>query len=69
MRFAFDHDKIVLEGAGAAGIAFALGHPELIRERKTAIVCSGCNISSQRLLGIFAKFGVYCSFESGEFSA
>ena len=58
MRFAFDHDKIVLEGAGAAGIAFALEHPELIRERKTAIVCSGCNISSQRLLGIFAKFGV-----------
>ena len=58
MRFAFDHDKIILEGAGAAGIAFVLDHPELIRERETAIVCSGCNISRQRLLGIFEQFGV-----------
>lgn len=53
---AFFHDHIVLEGAGAVGIAALLsGKVESKRDDKIAIVCTGSNIDMDTFLTIVQK--------------
>ncbi|MDE0360805.1 MAG: pyridoxal-phosphate dependent enzyme, partial [Rhodospirillaceae bacterium] len=56
MRYAIDHEKIVLEGGGAIGIAYLLENSSRWRGRKMAVVCSGNNVSKERLDSIFEQF-------------
>ncbi len=58
MRFAIDHEKVVLEGGGAIGIAHVLENSARWRGRKVAVVCSGNNVSKERLDSIFGQFGL-----------
>ena len=58
MRFAIDHEKVVLEGGGAIGIAYVLEKSSRWRGRKVAVVCSGNNVSRERLESIFNRFGL-----------
>ncbi len=58
MRFAIDHEKVVLEGAGAIGIAYLLESSSRWRGRKVAVVCSGNNVSRERLESIFGQYGL-----------
>ena len=58
MRFAIDHEKVVLEGGGAIGIAHVLENSSRWRGRKVAVVCSGNNVSKERLESIFDQFGL-----------
>ncbi len=57
MRYSLDYEQVVLEGAGAAGIAYVLENEEL-SGRRIAAVCSGSNISKERLARIFEEFGL-----------
>ena len=56
MRFAIDHEKVVLEGAGAIGIAHILENSSKWRGRKVTVICSGNNVSKERLESIFGQF-------------
>lgn len=56
MRFAIDYEKVVLEGAGAIGIAHILENSSKWRGRKVAVICSGNNVSKERLESIFGQF-------------
>jgi threonine dehydratase len=57
MRYCIDYEQVVLEGAGAASVAYVLDGKNL-DERNVAVICSGCNISGERLAGIFEDFGL-----------
>ena len=57
MRYCLDYEKVVLEGAGAASIAYVLESNDL-SGKKIAAVCSGSNISKERLAAIFEQFGL-----------
>jgi len=57
MRYCLDYEQVVLEGAGAASIAYVLEGKDL-SGKKIAAVCSGSNISKERLAGIFEDFGL-----------
>jgi threonine dehydratase len=57
MRYCLDYEQVVLEGAGAASIAYVLENQEL-SGKKVAAVCSGNNISKERLAAIFEDFGL-----------
>ncbi len=57
MRYCVDYEQIVLEGAGAASVAYVLDGKNF-DDRNVAVVCSGCNISGERLAGIFEDFGL-----------
>ncbi|MDP2858436.1 MAG: threonine/serine dehydratase [Bacillota bacterium] len=55
VRFMVERHRIILEGAGALGVAAVLaGHPG-IRKRPSAIVLSGQNIDHEKLLGIICE--------------
>lgn len=55
IRFMVERHRIILEGAGALGVAAVLaGHPG-IRKRPSAIVLSGQNIDHKKLLGIICE--------------
>jgi len=56
MRYAIDYEKVVLEGGGAIGIASLLDTSSKWRGRKVAVVCSGNNVSKERLESIFQQF-------------
>lgn len=56
MRYAIDHEKVVLEGGGAIGIAYLLETSSKWRGKKVAVVCSGNNVSRERLDSIFRQF-------------
>ena len=56
MRYAIDYEKVVLEGGGAIGIAYLLETSSKWRGRKVAVVCSGNNVSRERLDSIFEQF-------------
>ena len=58
MRYVLDQEKMVLEGAGAAALAYAIDHVDDLHNKTVGIVCSGCNISSERLAAIFEEFSV-----------
>ncbi len=48
-------EKLVAEGAGAAGLAALLAHPELFRGRKVGLVVSGGNIDARVLASILMR--------------
>ena len=58
MRYVLDHERFVLEGAGAASVAYVLRNPQKLKNLNVAAVCSGCNVSKERLALIFEKFGL-----------
>jgi len=48
-------EKTVVEGAGAAGLAALLAHPELFRGRKVGLVLSGGNIDTSLLASVLLR--------------
>jgi threonine dehydratase len=48
-------EKTVVEGAGAAGLAAVLAHPELFKGRKVGIVLSGGNIDTRLLANVLLR--------------
>jgi threonine dehydratase len=48
-------EKTVLEGAGAAGLAALLEHPEQFRGRRVAVVLSGGNIDARVLTSVLLR--------------
>jgi threonine dehydratase len=48
-------EKTVVEGAGAAGLAAVLAHPELFRGRNVGIVLSGGNIDTRLLANLLLR--------------
>jgi threonine dehydratase len=48
-------EKTVVEGAGAAGLAAVLAHPELFAGRKVGIVLSGGNIDTRLLANVLLR--------------
>ncbi|HKI55605.1 MAG TPA: hydroxyectoine utilization dehydratase EutB [Trueperaceae bacterium] len=54
MRFAFEEEKQVLEGAAAVGIAALLQSRVAVGPGSSAVVCSGGNIATERFLRVVA---------------
>ncbi|HVH73634.1 MAG TPA: threonine ammonia-lyase [Stellaceae bacterium] len=50
-----ERQKLVVEGAGAAGLAAVLGAPERFRGRRVAIVVTGGNIDSRLLASVLMR--------------
>lgn len=48
-------EKVVVEGAGAAGIAAMLEHPDLLRDRKVGVVLTGGNVDPRLLASIVMR--------------
>jgi threonine dehydratase len=48
-------EKTVVEGAGAAGLAALLAHPEVFRGRKVGLVLSGGNIDTRLLASVLLR--------------
>jgi threonine dehydratase len=48
-------EKVVVEGAGAAGIAALLEHPELLRDRRIGVVLSGGNVDPRLLASVIMR--------------
>jgi threonine dehydratase len=48
-------EKTVAEGAGAAGLAALLAHPEVFRGRKVGLVLSGGNIDTRLLASVLLR--------------
>ena len=49
MRWAVEQHHWILEGSGAAALAFALTHPETLKGRRTGIVLTGANVDPGRI--------------------
>src|SRR6195256_2630426 len=50
-----DRQKLIVEGAGAAGIAALMGKPERVRGRKVGIVLTGGNIDARLLSSLLMR--------------
>ena len=50
-----DREKLVVEGAGAAGVAALLAHPERFRGRRVGIVITGGNIDARLLASVLMR--------------
>ena len=50
-----EHERIVAEGAGAAGLAALLAYPERFRGRKVGLIVSGGNIDSRVLASVLMR--------------
>jgi threonine dehydratase len=50
-----DREKLVAEGAGAAGVAALLTHPELFRGKRVGIVITGGNIDARLLASVLMR--------------
>jgi threonine dehydratase len=48
-------EKTVVEGAGAAGLAAVMAHPEMFKGRKVGIVLSGGNIDTRLLANVLLR--------------
>ena len=48
-------EKTVVEGAGAAGLAAVMAHPEMFKGRKVGIVLSGGNIDQRLLANVLLR--------------
>ena len=48
-------EKTVAEGAGAAGLAALLAHPDMFRDKKVGIVLSGGNIDTRTLANVLMR--------------
>jgi threonine dehydratase len=55
MRLLLERAKTLAEPAGAASLAAALRHPELVRGKRTALILSGGNASLDELRAILAE--------------
>jgi threonine dehydratase len=55
VEFLIDRQKLVVEGAGAAGVAALLGAPERFRGRRVGIVLCGGNIDARLLANILMR--------------
>jgi threonine dehydratase len=54
VRVLASHAHTLAEGAGAAGLAAVLAHPERFAGRRVAIVCTGGNASAAEIAGLAA---------------
>jgi threonine dehydratase len=50
-----DREKLVAEGAGAAGVAALLAHPERFRGRRVGVVVTGGNIDARLLASVLMR--------------
>jgi threonine dehydratase len=50
-----DREKLVAEGAGAAGVAALLAHPDLFRGKRVGIVITGGNIDARLLASVLMR--------------
>jgi len=55
IALALEIEKTVLEGAGAAGLAAVLEHPDLFRARRVGVVLSGGNIDARVLTSVLLR--------------
>jgi len=55
MNLLLDIEKVVVEGAGAAGIAALLEHPERLRGRQVGVVLSGGNVDPRLLASVITR--------------
>jgi threonine dehydratase len=55
IALALEIEKTVLEGAGAAGLAAVLDHPELFRGTRVGVVLSGGNIDARVLTSVLLR--------------
>ncbi|GAA1860141.1 threo-3-hydroxy-L-aspartate ammonia-lyase [Pseudonocardia ailaonensis] len=51
-RLMATHAHTLAEGAGAAGLAAVLAHPDTFRGRRVAVVCTGGNASSREIAAL-----------------
>lgn len=55
MNLLLEIEKVVIEGAGAAGIAALLEHPKLLRDRTVGVVLSGGNVDPRLLASVIMR--------------
>lgn len=55
MNLLLDIEKTVAEGAGAAGIAALLEHPDLLPQREVGVVVSGGNVDPRMLASVIMR--------------
>lgn len=55
MNLLLEIEKVVIEGAGAAGIAALLEHPDLLRGRTVGVVLSGGNVDPRLLASVIMR--------------
>jgi threonine dehydratase len=55
MNLLLEIEKVVVEGAGAAGIAALLEHPHRLRDRQVGVVLSGGNVDPRLLASVIMR--------------
>ena len=55
MNLLLDIEKVVAEGAGAAGIAALLEHPDRLRDREVGVVLTGGNVDPRLLASVIMR--------------
>ncbi len=55
MNLLLEIEKVVVEGAGAAGIAALLEHPDLLRGRQVGVVLTGGNVDPRLLASVIMR--------------
>ncbi len=55
MNLLLEIEKVVVEGAGAAGIAALLEHPELVADQQVGVVLSGGNVDPRLLASVIMR--------------
>ena len=55
MNLLLEIEKVVVEGAGAAGIAALLEHPDLLRDRQVGVVLTGGNVDPRLLASVIMR--------------
>ena len=55
MNLLLEIEKVVVEGAGAAGIAALLEHPDRLRDRQVGVVLSGGNVDPRLLASVIMR--------------
>ena len=55
MNLLLEIEKVVVEGAGAAGIAALLEHPDRLRQREVGVVLSGGNVDPRLLASVIMR--------------
>ena len=55
MNLLLEIEKVVVEGAGAAGIAALLEHPDLLPDRQVGVVLSGGNVDPRLLASVIMR--------------
>ena len=55
MNLLLEIEKVVVEGAGAAGIAALLEHPDRLRDREVGVVLTGGNVDPRLLASVIMR--------------